>query len=470
MDACRNIRFYGHSFLIGELTRRESVTGGGQMNIGTKGSTMNMCAANAAAKAVFPLCPELRAKMEREYREDFSDIMIDTGPRARLLTAAQGSMACTDDAAIFFARGCYRPDTVAGQTVVAHELAHIVQKRLYRRCTRGHARAVSAIRLEAEADRAAMAAMSGRTCAAMTPDASPSFRSWGRSGHYYTVYFAALAAGLSDARAASTAFFCQMPDQVSDFDAKAAGIEWTKANAATNITSFYAWEMHAVHLEEESKFWKKATKLPDNIKAHDIEVQKGLHCLTGNAPEAETAARIKIAKEMSIDSESMESGLALHALGDSFAHQKYDGSSMYAAPYGHLLPTRNLGTEVDDISNRQENYHNYSIALLDVMKAAHGVHPVKPALADGTFTSAITAFCAAAPGEPGSDEAEKVQIALIRAYCAKHLHPLRSYAPEKAEKDAIEWMLFHHKYRSKYKFGNHPMQRVQKLVREWSRL
>lgn len=72
-----------------------------------------------------PLHQAVRQKMERAFGQDFSDVRIHQGPRA----AALGALAYTQGTDIHFAPGQYQPESSAGQTLLGHELAHVVQQR-----------------------------------------------------------------------------------------------------------------------------------------------------------------------------------------------------------------------------------------------------------------------------------------------------------------------------------------------------
>src|SRR5262245_36883045 len=72
-----------------------------------------------------PLPTDTRAKMERAFDADFSDVRVHQGSEA----PAMGALAYTRGSHIHFAPGRYAPDTQAGQERLGHELAHVVQQR-----------------------------------------------------------------------------------------------------------------------------------------------------------------------------------------------------------------------------------------------------------------------------------------------------------------------------------------------------
>ena len=66
----------------------------------------------------------VRTKMERAFGADFSAVRIHQGDRA----AAIGALAYTQGTDIHFAPGRYDPSSTAGQELLGHELAHVVQQ------------------------------------------------------------------------------------------------------------------------------------------------------------------------------------------------------------------------------------------------------------------------------------------------------------------------------------------------------
>ncbi|WP_081987792.1 DUF4157 domain-containing protein [Sphingomonas sp. 37zxx] len=102
-----------------------------------------------------PLSDSVRAKMEAAFGTDFSRVRVHEGPQA----ARIGAIAFTTGHDIYFAPGQYRPETVQGQQLLGHELAHVVQQRQGR--VKAPGSGVSVVQdhaLEAEADRLGMRA------------------------------------------------------------------------------------------------------------------------------------------------------------------------------------------------------------------------------------------------------------------------------------------------------------------------
>ncbi len=75
-----------------------------------------------------PLPANVQQQMSDQFKFDFSDVRIHTGPVANQATAALGARAFTTGSDIFFRQGEYRPNDPAGQQLLAHELTHVVQQ------------------------------------------------------------------------------------------------------------------------------------------------------------------------------------------------------------------------------------------------------------------------------------------------------------------------------------------------------
>lgn len=75
-----------------------------------------------------PLPPTFRGPVEQEFGADFSDVRVHTDVRADQLNRAMQARAFTTGQSIFFRKGEYQPDARPGQTLIAHELAHVVQQ------------------------------------------------------------------------------------------------------------------------------------------------------------------------------------------------------------------------------------------------------------------------------------------------------------------------------------------------------
>jgi hypothetical protein len=72
-----------------------------------------------------PLTQPIRARMERAFDCDFGAIRVYVSPLPEFLGVR--AFACGTD--LYFAPGAYRPADRAGQRLLGHELAHVVQQR-----------------------------------------------------------------------------------------------------------------------------------------------------------------------------------------------------------------------------------------------------------------------------------------------------------------------------------------------------
>lgn len=92
----------------------------------------------------------VRRKMESFFGADFATVRVHLATRP----LPCGALALTAGEEIWFAPGCYDPAGAAGQTMLAHELTHVLQQRELARDGDGAACAIVFDRaLEAEADR-----------------------------------------------------------------------------------------------------------------------------------------------------------------------------------------------------------------------------------------------------------------------------------------------------------------------------
>jgi GNAT superfamily N-acetyltransferase len=110
-----------------------------------------------------PLPDPVRGKMEAALGANFSDVRVHVGPQAERI----GAIAFTVGSDIYFAPGRFQPDTMPGQQLLGHELAHVVQQRAGRvRNPLGSGLAVVQDHaLEAEADRLGHRAAAHRVAA-----------------------------------------------------------------------------------------------------------------------------------------------------------------------------------------------------------------------------------------------------------------------------------------------------------------
>ncbi|TNM39696.1 DUF4157 domain-containing protein [Nocardioides albidus] len=71
----------------------------------------------------------VRADMEARIGHDFSDVRVHTGDAADASARSVSAHAYTVGNNIVFQRGSYDPGSTQGQTLLAHELTHVVQQR-----------------------------------------------------------------------------------------------------------------------------------------------------------------------------------------------------------------------------------------------------------------------------------------------------------------------------------------------------
>ncbi len=75
-----------------------------------------------------PLPASARAPFERSLGQDLGEVRVHTGAESQQSAQALGAKAFTTQRDIHFAAGQYQPDTPAGQSLLAHEVAHAVQQ------------------------------------------------------------------------------------------------------------------------------------------------------------------------------------------------------------------------------------------------------------------------------------------------------------------------------------------------------
>jgi len=75
-----------------------------------------------------PLPASTRSFFEEQFGRDFSDVRVHTGQRADAAARSIDAEAFTLGTDIAFADGNYRPHTMAGRRLLAHELTHVVQQ------------------------------------------------------------------------------------------------------------------------------------------------------------------------------------------------------------------------------------------------------------------------------------------------------------------------------------------------------
>lgn len=75
-----------------------------------------------------PIAPGTRSKMESAFGASFSDVQVHTDNNASKLSQEMNARAFTVGKHIAFKSGEHRPGTITGDSLMAHELAHVMQQ------------------------------------------------------------------------------------------------------------------------------------------------------------------------------------------------------------------------------------------------------------------------------------------------------------------------------------------------------
>jgi len=113
-----------------------------------------------------PLPVPSRWRMEERFGHDFSDVRVHAGPRAAESAGSVSAAAFTVGRNVVFGAGQYAPESRAGERLLAHELAHVVQQR--GSMASGPPAVFDSPAHEAEADRAADRAVAGGSSPAVS--------------------------------------------------------------------------------------------------------------------------------------------------------------------------------------------------------------------------------------------------------------------------------------------------------------
>jgi len=104
------------------------------------------------------LPPTVARTMEGHFGTSFADVKVHADESAARDALDRGAAAYTKGSHIYFGHGQYRPSSIGGQRLIAHELAHVIQQRNGRAGAGSGDRATAVTdRLEEEAERAASA-------------------------------------------------------------------------------------------------------------------------------------------------------------------------------------------------------------------------------------------------------------------------------------------------------------------------
>jgi hypothetical protein len=75
-----------------------------------------------------PLAPSTRGFFEQRFGNSFGDVRVHSGPQAAQAAKAVRAQAFTLGRDIVFGQNRYAPESPAGQKLLAHELAHVIQQ------------------------------------------------------------------------------------------------------------------------------------------------------------------------------------------------------------------------------------------------------------------------------------------------------------------------------------------------------
>jgi hypothetical protein len=107
-----------------------------------------------------PLDGGVKSRMESAFGHDFSRVRVHNDERAAELSTSLNARAFTLGQHVAFGPGEYHPSTIAGDALIAHELAHVVQQGISPSAAGSVARAAPAsAALEEDADRTAVGAV-----------------------------------------------------------------------------------------------------------------------------------------------------------------------------------------------------------------------------------------------------------------------------------------------------------------------
>jgi RHS repeat-associated protein len=180
---------------------------------------------------------------------------------------------------------------------------------------------------------------------------------YGEGGHYYTTYIVARETGYNHEDALKLALYSQLPDEIGKFDAIHQPIEGS-LRVIAEVGRHLPQGHSVVQLPEQP---------PHPPRFYDTNRTQGeFHAITGGLSEPETA----LSAMSVINAPDLETaGLAIHRLGDTFAHrvmgnQKY----LYAPGTGHLGDWH----DPDMISTRPKLYGDYVTKLTETLAARQG--------------------------------------------------------------------------------------------------
>ena len=139
---------------------------------------------------------------------------------------------------------------------------------------------------------------------------------------------------------------------------------WTVYLMATMMGSNLAFNL-AYHTEVwDNYMYPSGDAYQENRTWLYPDYQRNVHALTGGSSAYE---RMKSADMLSEAGSTLQAGLALHRLGDSYAHTRLDNrNKMYNTGFGHAF-TDEGGHAPDKIRNRPELYKAYTQHLAQAL-------------------------------------------------------------------------------------------------------
>lgn len=391
-------------------------------------------------RAGSPLPNALRLRLERSFGADLSSVRVHRCAGARRVVERLDARACAVDGAILLGAG-------APAAVLAHEVVHLLQARL--------PGAAPVALAEREARRLAPRALAGLPCRVAVPAEASLPLCWEEAGHYYTIYYVGLACGLLNDDAMRIAFWAQFPDEVSELDAVKAGfdipgsavgdfVDWVGksiSNLPANVENFYvdvnnAIADHAFH--GYGRLSRRSIEQPTKNLDINLDVQKGLHCLTGANWNDETARRERISLEADLSDGFFEFGFSLHPFGDSYAHRNHDSGRMYPPFLGHGPETKFVEVAGDEVARMTSQHHPDALTparareYAEYITRLYGIFARRfPGLPRRASAEAAAAALQAVVVERPNSAA---QIGVIRNSAARFLgEPMNAYQPETQE-------------------------------------
>lgn len=131
-----------------------------------------------------PLDASTRRLMEMRFGRDFSAVRVHTGASAAQAAASIRARAYASGNDVVFAQARYAPHTRAGQALLAHELAHVVQQSGASAAAHSRRAPSPDARAEAEADLAARAVARGANVPPLRVRSAASIAAFSDTGHH----------------------------------------------------------------------------------------------------------------------------------------------------------------------------------------------------------------------------------------------------------------------------------------------